>query len=83
MRGVTHANRNDSEQNEFQLTRLMRGVTWQNSSKSRGYILFQLTRLMRGVTCLCAALSLGTLFQLTRLMRGVTTQKMQKMKLKG
>ena len=35
---------------EFQLTRLMRGVTLPARNR-REYAQFQLTRLMRGVTC--------------------------------
>ena len=56
---------------QFQLTRLMRGVTV-CVMPSFLFCLFQLTRLMRGVTSGCSRLCALRTFQLTRLMRGVT-----------
>ena len=58
--------------NKFQLTRLMRGVTFEKFVGNAERI-FQLTRLMRGVTGYKKVLALfACRFQLTRLMRGVT-----------
>ena len=76
MRGVTDkANRSPEEVKEFQLTRLMRGVTLpKNSTCSKAK--FQLTRLMRGVTLCMECQYYMFEFQLTRLMRGVTLQLM-------
>ena len=56
---------------QFQLTRLMRGVTVCALSIIM-LLSFQLTRLMRGVTGAFAFSKMGKQFQLTRLMRGVT-----------
>ena len=56
---------------EFQLTRLMRGVT-ESGNKVRSIFRFQLTRLMRGVTLIRNNAAPFSTFQLTRLMRGVT-----------
>ena len=57
---------------KFQLTRLMRGVTFFLLLYSADFRKFQLTRLMRGVTVACRPLRFARIFQLTRLMRGVT-----------
>ena len=57
---------------EFQLTRLMRGVTPLSRAVRLETSLFQLTRLMRGVTSSAAGFACFNIFQLTRLMRGVT-----------
>ena len=57
---------------QFQLTRLMRGVTYLRIVIVSYAVEFQLTRLMRGVTALPQFFPLGSVFQLTRLMRGVT-----------
>ena len=57
----------------FQLTRLMRGVTFKNGGVVFAITSFQLTRLMRGVTSAKSGLKQRNFsFQLTRLMRGVT-----------
>ena len=58
---------------EFQLTRLMRGVTVFLLLKRISKNAFQLTRLMRGVTRSSNCSSNSKSFQLTRLMRGVTS----------
>ena len=59
---------------EFQLTRLMRGVTMLSALQAIPLSEFQLTRLMRGVTRTVALSAVGCCkFQLTRLMRGVTS----------
>ena len=57
---------------EFQLTRLMRGVTRGGGAELEERREFQLTRLMRGVTAIPLSMMCGSAFQLTRLMRGVT-----------
>ena len=56
---------------EFQLTRLMRGVTRKEKDLTK-LRKFQLTRLMRGVTLWTIWKKSSIKFQLTRLMRGVT-----------
>ena len=56
----------------FQLTRLLRGVTYL-LPVLRACCLFQLTRLLRGVTHYAGKyMHDDTQFQLTRLLRGVT-----------
>ena len=57
---------------EFQLTRLMRGVTLLRIPLLKLRTTFQLTRLMRGVTLNFRGFGFTSRFQLTRLMRGVT-----------
>ena len=57
---------------QFQLTRLMRGVTLRIGNTASTETPFQLTRLMRGVTGKNLIALLGATFLLTRLMRGVT-----------
>ena len=73
MRGVTVCPACEAKvRKEFQLTRLMRGVT-PKAVLSLCAKTFQLTRLMRGVTCHPnSAIAPKQAFQLTRLMRGVT-----------
>ena len=56
----------------FQLTRLMRGVTFLTAFTVSSVTTFQLTRLMRGVTSFWVQLRIVCVFQLTRLIRGVT-----------
>ena len=71
MRGVTQLCLCNFGNLEFQLTRLMRGVTCTRGNANKPNR-FQLTRLMRGVTnCRRTSATCGQ-FQLTRLMRGVT-----------
>ena len=50
MRGVTSEVSIVKKISKFQLTRLMRGVTFSGGSPYRPNDKFQLTRLMRGVT---------------------------------
>ena len=72
MRGVTRQKScTISAWLQFQLTRLMRGVTGYNSTLPNQQK-FQLTRLMRGVTPAADVQPVKHGFQLTRLMRGVT-----------
>ena len=57
----------------FQLTRLVRGVTYERVHNSPAAYKFQLTRLVRGVTDESLNRLAILTFQLTRLVRGVTT----------
>ena len=72
MRGVTKLNAIFTIPSEFQLTRLMRGVTVSVMKYTLLKVQFQLTRLMRGVTIEMNLYIGNRKFQLTRLMRGVT-----------
>ena len=70
-------------ENKFQLTRLMRGVTFTRMNPLFP-LAFQLTRLMRGVTTKCPECwNREMKFQLTRLMRGVTTLNIGKFSASG